>query len=169
MANAGPRPFDAHESGANVSASDRARRRGVRPQSVDLRRIFAAICAVAGVYAARHVAIDADTAKLISANAPWRQRGLELDRAFPQRDNLIAIVIDGATPELAESAAASLAARLATDTKNFRAVWRPDGGAFFDREGLLFGSTSDVSRTLQQLIAAQPLLGVLAADPTLRV
>ena len=95
--------------------------------------VVAAISSFAGAYAARHLAIDADTAKLISADAPWRQRGLALDKAFPQRDNLIAIVIDAATPELAETAAASLAGRLATDTTNFRAVWRPDGGAFFDR------------------------------------
>ena len=38
-------------------------------------------------------------------------------------------------------------------------MWRPDGGAFFDREGLLFESTDEVSQTMQRLIAAQPLLG----------
>jgi hopanoid biosynthesis associated RND transporter like protein HpnN len=130
--------------------------------------VVAAICAAAGIYAARHIAIDTDTAKLISEDTRWRQRELALDKAFPQRTGLIAVVIDAATPEVAEGAAASLAARLAADTTHFRAVRRPDGGAFFDREGLLFGSTADVSRTLQQLVSAQPLLGVLAADPSLR-
>jgi len=123
---------------------------------------------MASFYAARHAAIDTDTAKLITENTPWRQRELALARAFPQRGDLIAIVIDGATPELAESAAASLAARLATETTTIRGAWRPDGGAFFDRAGLLFASNADVARTMQQLIAAQPLLGVLAADPSLR-
>jgi len=130
--------------------------------------VVAAICAVAAVHAVRHIAINTDAAKLIGEDTPWRQRDRALDRAFPQRADLIAIVIDGATPELAESAAAALAARLATETHAFGAVWRPDGGAFFDRTGLLFGSTSQVAETLQQLIAAQPLLGVLAADPSLR-
>ena len=130
--------------------------------------VAAVICGVAFFYAARHVAMDTDTAKLITEDAPWRQREVALDKAFPQRADLIAIVIDGATPELAEGAAASLAARLATETATIRGVWRPDGGAFFERAGLLFTSNSDVARTLQQLIAAQPLLGVLAADPSLR-
>src|SRR5262249_2096937 len=93
---------------------------------------------------------------------------LALDRAFPYRADLIAVVIDAATPEAAEDAAASLAARLASEKTMFRAVWRPDGGAFFDRAGLLFESPSDVSQTLQQLIAGQPLLGALAADPSWR-
>src|SRR5438477_7651048 len=39
---------------------------------------------------------------------------------------------------------------------------------FFDREGLLLESTEEVSRTTQALIAAQPLLGAMAADPSLR-
>jgi len=130
--------------------------------------VTAAICAIASIYAARHLAMDTDAAKLIREDAQWRQRELALDKAFPQRADLIAIVIDAGTPELAEEAAASLAARLTTDAANFRAVWRPDGGAFFDREGLLFESPSEIERTLQQLISAQPLLGVLAADPSLR-
>src|SRR5215470_1297993 len=82
--------------------------------------IAAAICTAAAIYAAKHVAIDADTMKLIAEDAPWRQRELALGRTFPQRAGLIAIVIDGATPELAEDAAAALTARLATDTTNFR-------------------------------------------------
>ena len=51
---------------------------------------------------------------------------------------------------------------------NFATAPRPDGGDFFDRNGLLFGSLADVRQTTQKLIDAQPLLGGLAYDPTLR-
>ena len=81
---------------------------------------------------------------------------------------MIAVVVDGATPDLAEQATAALAQRLAGNTAMFRAVRRPDGGPFFNRAGLLFAPTEEVARTTQQMIAAQPLLGTLAADPTLR-
>jgi hopanoid biosynthesis associated RND transporter like protein HpnN len=128
----------------------------------------AAVCAIAAIYASRHVTIDADVAKLITEDAPWRQREIALHRAFPHREDLIAVVIDAATPEAAEDAAAALAGRLSSKTTVFRAVWRPDGGAFFDRAGLLFQSPSEVAQTLRPLIAAQPLLGALAADPSLR-
>ncbi len=126
------------------------------------------LCASALVYAASHFAIDTDSSKLIADNVPWRKRELAFAAAFPQHADLIVIVVDGATPELAEQATANLAGRLASEDKTFRAVSRPDGGPFFDRTGLLFESTEAVAQTMQRLIAAQPLVGTLAADSTVR-
>ena len=122
----------------------------------------------ASVYAARHIAIDTNTATLISPDLPWRQREIDFARTFPQRDAVIAVVVDGSTPELAEAATAALAQRLGDNTDAILALRRPDGGPFFDRAGLLFAPTEEVARTTQQMIAAQPLLGTLAADPSLR-
>jgi hypothetical protein len=119
-------------------------------------------------YTATHFSIDTDSTKLLSPDLPWRQREQVFDAAFPQRSNFIAIVIDGATPQLAERAATVLARRLSDDRRLFPYVARPDGGPFFDRNGLLFLPLEDVDATMQQLIAAQPLLGTLAADPSLR-
>ena len=42
------------------------------------------IAAGAGLYAARHFAINTNTDDLISARVPWRERQLAFDRAFPQ-------------------------------------------------------------------------------------
>lgn len=130
--------------------------------------VAAALTAGALIYAASHFAIDTDSTRLIANDVAWRKRELAFDAAFPQRADLIAVVVDGATPELAEQATAALAQRLESQVGLYRAVWRPDGGAFFDRAGLLFESTADLAQTMQQLIAAQPLLGILAADPSLR-
>ena len=69
---------------------------------------------------------------------------------------------------LAEQATAALAQRLAGNTTAFHSLRRPDGGPFFNRAGLLFAPAEEVARTTQQIIAAQPLLGTLAADPSLR-
>jgi hopanoid biosynthesis associated RND transporter like protein HpnN len=129
--------------------------------------IAATLCVGAFGYTARNIAIDTDTAKLISEHATWRKRELAFDEAFPHRGDLIAVVIDAATAERAEQATAALTARLSNETRYFHAVWRPDGGAFFDRAGLLFEPLDEVARTTQALIAAQPLLGTLAADPSL--
>ena len=57
------------------------------------------------VYTYQHFAINTDTGALISSKLPWRQRELQLDAAFPQRADTILVVVDGATPELAEGAA----------------------------------------------------------------
>ena len=114
------------------------------------------------------LSINTDTGALIDPDLPWQQDNAALDRAFPQNTNLLAIVIDGQTPELAESAATQLAKALEAEPSLFRTVRRPDGGPFFDRNGILFLSVQEVQQTANDVIAAQPLLGGLAADPTLR-
>lgn len=128
----------------------------------------ALITAGAGYFAATHLAIDTDIEQMLPSDTTWRQQEIALDRAFPQNANLLAIVVDGASPELADAAAASLAGRLQSEPSLFRFVRRPDGGPFFDRNGLLFLPVDEVSAVAQQLITAQPVIGSLAADPSLR-
>ena len=113
-------------------------------------------------------AMTTDTAALISTKVVWRQHEIAMESAFPQLRDSMVIVIDGATPELAEDAATRLAQKLSDDTAHFRVVSRPDGGDFLGREGLLFKSPNDVRATTQAMIDAQPLLGPLASDPSLR-
>ena len=123
---------------------------------------------LAALYVSANFAMTTDTAQLISAKTPWRQREAQVDRAFPQGAGQIVVVIDGKTPELAETAASTLAAKLADRKDIAVAVRRPDGGPFFAQNGLLFLSRQEVSDTTSQLITAQPVLGPLAADPSLR-
>ena len=130
--------------------------------------ICAALAIVAAGYASQHFAITTDSLDLTSAELPWRQNNANFDKAFPQLNDLIVVVVDGSTPELAEKGAAELAARLTNEVKLFRSVRRPDGGSFFERNGLLLLPLSDVEAATTQLIAAQPFLGPLVADPSLR-
>jgi hopanoid biosynthesis associated RND transporter like protein HpnN len=122
----------------------------------------------AAFYLVRDFSIDTDSSKLISDETPWRKRDAAFDAAFPQGQDQIVVVIDAPTPELAEAATASLAERLSKDKTLFRTVRRPDGGAFFDRNGLLFLPRDDLTSLMEHVIAGQPLLGSLAADPSLR-
>src|SRR5579883_1068973 len=125
------------------------------------------LLAAAGAYfAATHLRLNTDVERMLPADLPWRQREFALDRAFPQNTNLIAIVIDGKTPELADQAAAELAARLRREPQLFRYVRRPDGGRFFDQNGLLFLSLDQVKKIAERLITAQPLIGGLPHDPS---
>ncbi|MEO6715894.1 MAG: MMPL family transporter, partial [Novosphingobium sp.] len=122
----------------------------------------------AGLFAAAHFDMSTDTGDMISSKTKWRQIEDAASKAFPEANKGIAVVIDARTPELAEDAASRLAAALIEDKKNFIRAGRPDGGDFFDRSGLLFGSLDEVKQTTAKLIEAQPLLGSLAADPSLR-
>ncbi|MFM9827260.1 MAG: MMPL family transporter [Sphingomonas sp.] len=123
---------------------------------------------LAAWFAAGHFAMTTDTSALISPDVDWRRDEAVLNTQFPGQTDTTLVVIDGQTPELAESAAARLTAALAADQQHFRTVRRPDGGDFLAREGVLFGSVEDVRATTKSLVAAQPLLGPLAADPSLR-
>ncbi|HYM02206.1 MAG TPA: MMPL family transporter [Stellaceae bacterium] len=129
---------------------------------------FLVFALAAGVFAAQRISINTDTDKLINPKLPWRQQEAALERAFPQNVNLLAIVIDGETPDESEDAAARLAAALAAQKTLFESVRQPGGGEFFRRNGLLFLSKDEVQQFADQIIAAQPLIGTLAADPSLR-
>ena len=128
----------------------------------------AVLFAIAVHFAAVHFAITTDTAQLISADVDWRKRETAFNLAFPQRTDLIVAVVDGPTPEAAELAAAALAERLTGRPDLVTSVDRPGTSEFFRREGLLFLSQPELADTTAQLIKAQPFLGALAADPSLR-
>jgi len=146
------------------------------PRLVDLasRRPWATIVAAllltvgASLFAASHGQMTSDATALISPNVPWRAAERRMDAAFPANGDIVLVVVDGATPERAEQATRALTERLSADKKHFRAVYRPDGGPWFEREGLLFLEPKEVQATTAQMIRAQPFLGPLAADPSLR-
>ena len=115
-----------------------------------------------------HFRINTEVEKLIDPELPWRKREIAFDNAFPQRANLIVAVIDGETPEIAEKGAADLAAALSVRKDLFEDVYRPDGGPFFSKNGLLLMSAAELNETTDQLIRQQGLLGPLSSDPSLR-
>ena len=130
--------------------------------------LFLVLASASGEYVQTHFAITTDSSQLISNKLAWRQRELAMDQAFPQRTDLIIVVIDGATPELADAAALGLSSALKERPEDFVLVRQPDAGPFFDQYGLLFLSREELTDRIEILIRAQPLLGSIAADPTLR-
>ena len=139
---------------------------------VDRPRLTAALglllAALAAMFAVTHFAMTSDTDGLISQKLAWRQREAAFNRLFSPEGDQIVTVIDGATPELAERAAADLTAKLEARPDLFKFVSRPDAGPYFAKEGLLFEDAGEVKSQMDQLVKAQPFLGPLAADPTLR-
>jgi len=74
--------------------------------------IYAVLAVIGAFYTANHISIDTDLGKLISSDVPWRQQEHALDQAFPQNSDLLATVIDGATPDQTSDATAALAERV---------------------------------------------------------
>ena len=130
---------------------------------------LAALVTVLSVaYVAGHFAINTDSNDLISDKLAWRQRQIAFSRLFLQRQDMALVVIDGATPELATEAADELTAKLQGLPDLIKSAEQPQGGAFFTHNGLLFEPTQQIQSSMTQLTRAQPLVGPLAADPSLR-
>ena len=62
------------------------------------------IAAAAAVYTVRNFSINANIDDLLSSRLDWRQREIAYHNAFPQSMQLILVVVDGPTPELAAAA-----------------------------------------------------------------
>ena len=130
--------------------------------------LLALATGAAGWLAATRFSLDSDVTKLFPADLPWRLAERQLEVAFPQRQDLIVIVLDGADARSSDAAARALSTALAARPALFRSVRRPDAGAFWARHGLLYLDLPEIQAVTEQLIAAQGLLGPLAADPSLR-
>jgi uncharacterized protein len=122
----------------------------------------------AGYYVSGHFAMNSRTEELISPQTQWRKREAVYDKSFPQQSQQIVAVVDGVTPERADAAARALADALATEKGLLLSVRQPDGGKFFTHDGLMLLPLKTVKKTTEQLIGAQPFLGALAVDPSLR-
>jgi hopanoid biosynthesis associated RND transporter like protein HpnN len=116
-------------------------------------------------FAIARFSINTDVESLIS-NLPWHERQMQMTKAFPQK--AISAVVKAPTAENAELATNELAQTLAKNAKLFPMVGQPESGDFFERNGLLFASPSEVKQSMDGLTNARPLLSQLAGDPSLR-
>ncbi len=143
---------------------------------VDASRRYALLVFFAGLLlavlacgvAVRHLGVSTDTDQLFSDTLPWRQNAIEMNKAFPQFHDLLVAVIDAKEPEEADATAAALAETMSRDHDHFQAVRRPDASPYFDKNGLLFLDLPQLSAIMDRTIDAQPFLGQLVADPTVR-
>jgi hopanoid biosynthesis associated RND transporter like protein HpnN len=131
--------------------------------------VLAVVLAIgSGVYTARYFAINAKIDDLMSSRLDWRQREIAYHTEFPQSMQLVLVVVDGPTPEAASAASGALADNLAKRKDLFRSVIDQGGGAFFRRNGLLYASNDNLEQMTGSLTRANPLIGALKGDPSLR-
>ena len=125
------------------------------------------LSAAAFGYALPHLGINTSTEDMISADVAFRRHHAAFVREFPEFKNSIVAVVEGATPERVEEAAAALAKALRADGEHFAAVEYQAGDPFFAAHGLLYLEVNKLADLTDRLAAAQPLLAVLAEAPNL--
>nr|WP_314071343.1 MMPL family transporter [uncultured Roseococcus sp.] len=141
---------------------------------VSIRRPWTVLAMLALVTAgamwltATRFVLDSDVTKLFSPDLSWRVAERTMERAFPQRLDLVVIVLDGPDAATSDRAAASLTSALQSRPDLFRTVRQPNGGPFWASHGLLYLDRAEVQSITEKLVEAQGLLGPLAEDPSLR-
>ena len=122
----------------------------------------------AGWYTASHLGMNTDMQSLISQQLGYWRTFRAFEAAFPQLRHNFVVVVEGDSPDRAEDAANALIAKLQQNNKLFEDIFFPTGDPFFRREGLLFLDTKELQDLTDRLAQAQPLLGTLVDDPSLR-
>ena len=119
-------------------------------------------------YSLTNFRINTDINGMISEKLRFRKLENDFARAFPQFSDTIVVVIDADTPELAAIAREHLAGRLREEKTLFKDVYEPGGGDFFEKNGLLYLSVEELEDFADRMAAAQPLIGFLSQDLSLR-
>jgi hopanoid biosynthesis associated RND transporter like protein HpnN len=127
---------------------------------------FAVGIAALTYYAANRLSVDTDTANMLSSELEWRKSERELGRLFPSSPLLI--VVDGVTPEIADDAQQRLVGALRQNPALFSDIFAAETDPFFRRNGLLYLDEQALHKVSGALMAAQPFLGALSQDPSLR-
>ncbi|MCC7017659.1 MAG: MMPL family transporter [Rhodospirillales bacterium] len=126
------------------------------------------LTAACGTYFAFNVRINTDTTDMLNPELPFRKLSNEVSLAFPQFSDNVLVVVEGDTPDLADESALKLAARLRGKPELFGRVVDQAGDPFFRRHGLLYESIEDLGDLGDRMARAQPFLGALWRDHTLR-
>ena len=119
-------------------------------------------------YTAANLSMNTDTEHMLSEDLIWRKLDQEYEKHFPQYDNNILIVLEAATPDQAQDAAALLYERLKPEQALFEFVFYPNALALFRESGLLYLDTDELQDLSDNLAEVQPFLARLARDPSLR-
>lgn len=120
------------------------------------------------VYFVQNAAINTSTSDMLSKDLPFRQKSMEIDRAFPQTDSTLIVVIDGQTADIADDAALALGAAMRRAPNLYQDVYDLQGEPFFRRNGLLYLGLDELYDLSDRLAEAQPFLSSLWRDSTLR-
>jgi len=149
---------------------------GILVRWVDLVRRFALVVLLLSVtvtigiaaYLESNMAINTDLSDMMSPDLEYRKQSRALSRDFPQFTDNLLIVIDGETSDLADDAATALTTRIREKPELFGGVYDLKGEAFFRRNGLLLMELDELADLSDRLAEAQPFLGALWRDLTLR-
>ena len=134
--------------------------------AVVLFYVLLVVCA--GYYVSNHFKMNTDVTSLLDSKVDWRQREMAFSKAFPQRDDLLVMVIDGKDAVSTQIVGEQIGDALRSKPDLFKTVRGLEANAYFEKNGLLFLENDALTIALESIIRVQPMLATLSADPSLR-
>jgi uncharacterized protein len=126
------------------------------------------LCVAALWLTLTRMSMNTNTNALFDQSLPFLKADAAFNKQFPQDTDTLLAVIDAPSAGHAADAASKLATRLRTQPDMFLHVTEPGGGRFFVKNGLLYLNADELAAVSTSMAKAQPLLGALVADPSLR-
>lgn len=124
------------------------------------------IAIVGTIYTSQNLGVHTDTTDMLSEELPFRVNLERFKKAFPQYENIMLLVLDAPTSEQAHAAANRLANHLKEGHIDAFNIYYAQGEGFFERNGLLYKSITELDLFADRLAAAQPLLAKIVNNPT---
>jgi hopanoid biosynthesis associated RND transporter like protein HpnN len=130
--------------------------------------LFILGCGLTLRYTLDNLKINTNTGDMISLELPFQKNRIALEQAFPQDIGTALLLVEGKTPEATSAAVKQIAVLARQDSAHFSSVYVPDEGDFYARNGLLYLGLDGLEDLTKQLANAQPFIGRLAEDNSLR-
>lgn len=125
-------------------------------------------CGFSLYYTALNLKINTDTTHILAPDLPFQQDRQRFLKAFPQDDQAILVVVDAKSPEQTTRALTYLGKQFRAEKQQLESVYIPGEGAYFDQHGLLYLELDDLEELVAKLTEAQPFMGTLAKDNSLK-
>jgi hopanoid biosynthesis associated RND transporter like protein HpnN len=129
--------------------------------------VLGALSAALGIYAALTLGVNADPQSMVSADLPFRVHEREFADSFRAASDEFLMLVDGESAAVAGRAAEALADRLRAQPELFERAIVVGGGAFYDRNALLYQDVPELEAFVDRLASVQPFLAEIARDPSL--
>ncbi len=125
-------------------------------------------CGFSLYYTVENLRIDTDSTKILSPDLPFQKDRQRFLQAFPQDDQAILVVVDAKSPEQTTRALSYLGQQFRNEKQYIESVYIPGEGPYFDKHGLLYLELDAIEELAAQLAEAQPFIGTLAQDNSLK-
>ena len=119
-------------------------------------------------YTYRNLGINTDMMDMLSSDLSFQQTREQYRHAFPQLTDLIVLVIEANTPDMAHAAVKTLAARLRDQKDLIQSVYSPTEGHVFETHALLYHDLAEVEELGWTVAESQRYIVELMQDRSLR-